>query len=60
MAKTPAGANGYAPNLSMNAEAEEPTLVTRGRETERERVDGRYDPEWVWRWRDLSEELDPS
>ena len=27
----------------MNAEAEEPMLVTRGRETERERVDGRYD-----------------
>ena len=44
----------------MNAEAEEPMLVTRGRETERERVDGRYDPEWAWRWRDLSGGLDPS
>ena len=58
MAKTLAGASGYAPDLSMNVETKKPTLETRERETERERVDGRYDPEWVWRWRDLSEELD--
>ena len=58
MAKMLAGASGYAPDLSMNVETKKPTLETRETEIERERVGGRYDHVWVWRWRDLSEELD--
>ena len=37
MAKTLAGASGYAPDLSMNEETKKPTLETREREIERER-----------------------
>ena len=40
MAKTLAGASDYAPNLLMNVETEKPTLVTGGRETERESMGG--------------------
>ena len=42
MAKTLAEASGYAPDSSMNVKAERPTMVTRERETERERVGGQY------------------